>query len=64
MYYAVHQAPYANYEALERRYQSLVVDRLSDPATREQEREWGRKRVEQAKAHLAALEGAAREVRP
>jgi hypothetical protein len=38
-----------------------VVDQLSDPVAREQEREWSRKRVERAKAHPAALADEARE---
>ena len=52
-YYAVHEAPYANYEVLDRCYQRLVIDRLSDPIVREREREWGRKRVERAREKLS-----------
>jgi hypothetical protein len=43
-YYAVHEAPYANYEVMDRCYRRLVIDRLSDPIARKREREWGRKR--------------------
>jgi len=52
-YYAVHEAPFANYEVLDRCYQRLVIDRLSDPIVREREREWGRKRVRWAKEKLS-----------
>ena len=56
-YYAVHQAPYANYEAVERYYQRLIVDQLSDPAA-QRERKGGNGRVERAKEHLAELAAA------
>ena len=52
-YYAVHEAPYANYEVLDRCYQRLVIDRLSDPTARKHEREWGRKRARWAKKKLS-----------
>jgi hypothetical protein len=38
---------------LDRCYQRLVIDRLSDPIVREREREWGRKRVERAREKLS-----------
>ena len=53
-YYAVHQAPYASYEALERHYQRLIVDGLS-PAAGERERKWSDKRLQNAKERLAEL---------
>jgi len=52
-YYAVHTAPYANYEVLEGWYRRLVVDRLSDPSVRIREREGGRKRIDNAREHLS-----------
>jgi hypothetical protein len=52
-YYAVHGAPYANYEVLERWYQRLVVERLSDASVRIREREWSRKRVDRARERLS-----------
>jgi hypothetical protein len=52
-YYAVHTAPYANYEVLEGWYRRLVVERLSDASVRIREREWSRKRVDYARERLA-----------
>jgi hypothetical protein len=44
-YYAVHTAPYANYEVVEGWYQRLVVERLPEASLRTREREGGRKRM-------------------
>ena len=52
-YYAVHTAPYANYEVLEQWYRRLVVERLPDASLRIREREWSRKRVDRAREHLS-----------
>ena len=52
-YYAVHTAPYANYEVLEEWYRRLVVGRLPDASLRIREREWSRKRVDQARERLS-----------
>jgi hypothetical protein len=52
-YYAVHEAPFANYEVLDRCYRRLVIDRLSDPTARKHERKWGRKRVRWAREKLS-----------
>ena len=62
-YYAVHTAPYANYEVLEQWYRRLVVERLSDPSVRIAEREGGRKRIHNAREHLSEIEDEAPEVR-
>jgi hypothetical protein len=53
-YYAVHTAPYANYEVLEGWYRRLVVERLPDASLRIREREWSRKRVDYARERLSA----------
>jgi hypothetical protein len=61
VYYAVHQAPYANWEVLEGWYRRLVTDQISNPAARERERERSAKWVRDAQEHLAALKDEARE---
>jgi hypothetical protein len=54
-YYAVHTAPYANYEVLEGWYRRLVVERLPDASLRIREREWSRKRVDYARERLSEV---------
>ena len=56
-HYAVHTAPYANYEVLEQWYRRFVVERLSDPSIRIREREGSRKRIDNAREHLSDLHG-------
>ena len=62
-YYAVHTAPYANYEVLEQWYRRLVVERLPDASVRIREREWGRKRIDDARERLSEIEDEAPEAR-
>jgi hypothetical protein len=52
-YYAVHTAPYANYEVLEGWYRRLVIDHLPDASLHIREREWSRKRADYAREGLS-----------